>query len=72
MTLTVVVSDEFEPLLSVWGIGKILVLTIMHEAGDMNRFASAGNFASYCRCADAHPQSRITQSMAEVSIHLNK
>jgi hypothetical protein len=25
---------EFEPLLSVWGIGKILALTIMYEAGD--------------------------------------
>jgi hypothetical protein len=45
--------DEFEPLLSVWGIGKILALTIMYEAGDMNRFASPGNFASYCRCVDA-------------------
>lgn len=45
--------DEFKPLLSVWGIGEILALTIMYEAGDMNRFASPGNFASYCRCVDA-------------------
>ena len=36
-----------------WGIGEILGLTIMYEAGDMSRFASAGNFASYCRCVDA-------------------
>ena len=45
--------NEFELLLSVWGIGKILALTIMYEAGEMSRFASPGDFASYCRCVDA-------------------
>ena len=25
----------------------------MYEAGEMSRFASAGDFASYCRCVDA-------------------
>jgi transposase len=45
--------SEFELLLTVWGIGKILALTIMYEAGDMSRFAGPGNFASYCRCVDA-------------------
>ena len=45
--------EEFKLLLTVWGIGEILGLTIMYEAGDMNRFASPGNFASYCRCVDA-------------------
>jgi transposase len=45
--------DEFKLLLSVWGIGEILGLTIMYEAGDMSRFARAGHFASYCRCVDA-------------------
>lgn len=45
--------DEFKPLLSVWGIGEILGLTIMYEAGDMSRFVSPGNFASYSRCVDA-------------------
>ena len=44
---------EFKPLLTVWGIGEILALTIMYEAGEMSRFAGAGNFASYCRCVDA-------------------
>jgi transposase len=44
---------EFELLQTVWGIGKILALTIMYEAGDMSRFKTAGNFASYCRCVDA-------------------
>lgn len=32
------------------GIGKILGLTIALETGDAQRFADAGNFASYCRC----------------------
>jgi transposase len=44
---------EWEPLLTVWGIGKILGLTIMYEAGQMSRFATPGDFASYCRCVDA-------------------
>lgn len=41
---------EWENLLGVYGVGKILGLTILLEAGDMERFASAGHFASYCRC----------------------
>lgn len=45
--------EEWKMLLSVWGIGEILGLTIMYEAGDMSRFAGPGNFASYCRCVDA-------------------
>jgi transposase len=41
---------EFEILLTIPGIGKILALTIMLEVGDIRRFAKAGNYASYCRC----------------------
>ena len=41
---------EFEILLTMPGIGKILALTIMLEVGDIRRFAKAGNYASYCRC----------------------
>ena len=41
--------DEFSPLLSVWGIGKILALTVMYEVGEISRFKKVGNFASYCR-----------------------
>ena len=37
-------------LLSVSGIGKILALTIMLETGDIRRFDTVGDFASYCRC----------------------
>ena len=47
------VRPEWEVLETVWGIGKILGLIIMYEAGEMSRFASAGRFASYCRCVDA-------------------
>jgi len=41
--------DEFAPLLTVWGIGKILALTTMYEVGEIARFKKVGNFASYCR-----------------------
>ena len=39
----------FMGLQSVPGIGDILSLTIMLETGDINRFATPGNYASYCR-----------------------
>ena len=41
--------DEFAPLQTVWGIGKILALTMMYEVGEIARFKKVGNFASYCR-----------------------
>lgn len=41
--------DEFAPLLTVWGVGKVLALTIMYEVGDITRFRKVGNFTSYCR-----------------------
>lgn len=41
---------EFEMLLSIPGIGKILALTINLEVGDIRRFAKVGNYSSYCRC----------------------
>jgi len=46
-------TKNFEVLQTIRGIGKILGLTIMLETGDIHRFASAGNFASYCRCVDS-------------------
>ena len=42
--------SQFSFLQTVPGIGEILALTIMLETGDIRRFASVGNFASYCRC----------------------
>ena len=41
---------EYEKLLTVDGIGKILALTIMLETGEIGRFAKVGHYASYCRC----------------------
>lgn len=41
---------EFEKLMTVPGIGKILALTIMLETGDINRFKKVGNYCSYSRC----------------------
>lgn len=43
-------DPAFEPLQTVPGIGDILGLTIMLETGDIGRFPSVGDFASYCRC----------------------
>lgn len=42
--------EGFRNLLSVSGIGSILALTIMLEAGDIRRFETVGDFASYARC----------------------
>jgi transposase len=44
---------EYEKLLSVDGIGKILGLTIMLETGEIRRFAEVGHYASYCRCVSS-------------------
>src|SRR5919108_2950118 len=41
---------QFRFLKTVPGIGPILALTIMLETGEIDRFASVGNYASYCRC----------------------
>ncbi len=43
----------YEKLLSIPGIGRILALTITMEVGDIKRFPSDGDFASYCRMVDA-------------------
>ena len=43
-------EPEYEKLLTVPGIGKILALTIMLETGEIIRFQKVGNYTSYCRC----------------------
>lgn len=42
--------SEFQPLLTVSGIGEILGLTIVLETGPISRFNTVGDYASYCRC----------------------
>ena len=48
---------SFQRVQDVPGIGRILGLTIALETGDPQRFAGAGNFASYCRCVKSLRQS---------------
>lgn len=41
--------EPYTNLLTVYGIGKILALTIMLETGPISRFEKVGNYVSYCR-----------------------
>ena len=50
VTQRVKLRPQFSFLKTVPGIGEILALTIMLETGDIGRFCTVGNFASYCRC----------------------
>jgi transposase len=50
-------KPEYEKLLTVPGIGRILALTIMLETGDINRFKKVGNYSSYCRCVKSSRKS---------------
>lgn len=47
----------FQRLLTLPGIGNILGLTIMLETGPIERFASAGDYASYCRTVNSRCES---------------
>jgi transposase len=44
---------EYGLLTSIPGIGRVLASTILLETGPIERFAAAGNFASYARCVDS-------------------
>jgi transposase len=50
-------TEPYQLLTTVNGIGEILAMTIMLEAGDMRRFASVGDFSSYCRCVGSEHRS---------------
>jgi transposase len=43
----------YEKLNTLPGVGRILGMTITMEVGEIGRFPSAGDFASYCRTVDA-------------------
>jgi transposase len=45
---------EFEVLRTIPGVGPILAFTIMLETGPIGRFASVGNYSSYCRCVGSN------------------
>ncbi len=42
-------KPPYAKLQSVFGVGKILALTIMLETGPISRFRKVGNYVSYCR-----------------------
>ena len=42
-------KDQYQYLETIYGIGKILSLTIMLETGPVERFSKVGNYVSYCR-----------------------
>jgi transposase len=42
-------KPPYVKLQSVFGVGKILALTIMLETGPISRFQKVGNYVSYCR-----------------------
>jgi transposase len=50
-------SGPFQRLLTLPGIGDILGLTIQLESGPIGRFASAGDYASYCRTVNSRCES---------------
>jgi transposase len=41
--------DRYKNLMTMYGVGKTLGLTIMLETGPISRFAQVGNYCSYCR-----------------------
>lgn len=49
--------SEYDLLISVPGIGRILAAIILLETGPIGRFATVGNFASYARCVDSQHMS---------------
>ncbi len=50
-------TQSFERRLSLPGVGNILGLTICLETGPITRFASAGDYASYCRAVNSRCES---------------
>lgn len=45
--------EDYTVLKTVPGIGQTLATTIMLETGSIARFATVGDFSSYCRCVDS-------------------
>ena len=46
-------EDDFKRLMTVPGIGTVLATMIYLETGPIDRFADAGNYASYARCVNS-------------------
>jgi transposase len=54
----------YEKLLTLPGVGKILGMTITMEVGEVARFKTDGDFASYCRAVDSRRLSNGKQKGA--------
>jgi len=54
-------TGAWQRLLTLPGVGNILGATIMLETGPISRFASAGDYASYCRAVDSRRDSNGTK-----------
>jgi len=50
-------SPDYQVVLTIPGIGRILGMTIMLETGPIARFASASHYTSYCCCVKAEATS---------------
>jgi len=46
-------KPEFERLMTLPGIGKVLAISISLETGPISRFPTPGDYASYCRCVES-------------------
>jgi len=46
-------KPEFEKLMTLPGIGKVLAISISLETGPISRFPTPGDYASYCRCVES-------------------
>ena len=48
------------------GIGRILALTIIYEIGDIKRFATVQNFASYARLVKCKASTQVKLTLLRV------
>jgi transposase len=59
-------TPSYEQLLSVDGIGTILAQTIALETGQIGRFPTVGDYASYCRCVNSTKLSSNSRSILKI------
>ncbi len=50
-------NDRYRILKTIPGIGPVIASTIQYETGDIDRFATVGNYVSYCRLVRAERNS---------------
>jgi len=50
-------EERYRILTTIPGVGPVLASTIQYETGDLSRFATVGNYVSYCRLVKAERNS---------------